>query len=80
MKRDILSSKAQARVGTPTEVYLIDMVSKGTLKNCPVTTVDIFNARHIFGLYLSGVKSKTVRRKLDRIEVEDVVLIPRDYH
>ena len=69
MKRDVLSSKAQARVGTPTEADYIDMVSKGALTNFPVTPVDVDNACHMFGPDLPGVKSKTMRRKPERVEV-----------
>ena len=76
VNKSVLARKAQAWVGTPTEEYFIYMVSKGTLTNCPVTLVDIFNARHMFGPDIPGVKTKTDRRKPDRVEVEYVVHIP----
>ena len=66
VKKAVLDCKAQAWVGTTTDAYFIDMVSKGTLTNFPVTLVDIANARHMFGPDLPGVKSKTVQRKPDK--------------
>ena len=56
VKKAGLARKAQARVGTPMEADFIEMVSKGTLSNCPVTPVDIANARHVFGPDLPGIK------------------------
>ena len=56
----VLDRKAQACVGTPTEADFIEMVSKGTLTNCPVTPADIVNARNVFGNDLPGIKSNTV--------------------
>ena len=60
VKKAFLYHKSQVRVVTPTEADFIDMVSKGTLANFPVTPVDIANARQMFGPDLPGVKSKTV--------------------
>ena len=80
VKKAVLACKAQVRVGTSTEAYFIDMVSKETLKNCPVTLVDIANTRHMFGPDLPGVKINTLRRKPDRVEVDVAVPIPSDYH
>ena len=79
MKKAILARKARARVRTPTEADFIDMVSKVTLVNCPVIIFDIANACHMFGPDLLGVKINTVRRKLYRVEVEDIT-INIDYH
>ena len=70
-------------MGTPTDADFIEMLSKGTLTNCPVTLVDISNSRHVFGPDLPGIKSKTVRRKPARVEVEDALVtrtIYDDYH
>ena len=70
-------------MGTPTEADFIEMVKKGTLTNCPVTPVDIADACHVFGPDLPGIKSKTVRRKPARVEVEDDLVtrtISDNYH
>ena len=48
-----------------------------------MTPVDIANPRHVFGPDLPGIKSKTARRKTERVEVEDALVnrsIPDDYH
>ena len=79
-KKAVLARKAQARLGTPTEADLIDMVSKVTLTNCPVTPVDISNTHNMFGPDLLGVKRKIVQCKTDRVEIEDIVSITSDYH
>ena len=83
VKKAVLARKAQARVGTPTEADFIGMVSKGTFTNCPVTPVDIANARRVFGTDLPDIKSKTVQRKPARVDMEDALVnrtIPDDYH
>ena len=83
VKKAVMARKEQARVVTPTEADFIEMVSKGTLTNCPVTPVDIANACHVFGPDLPGIKSKTVQRKPTRVEVEDALVtrtITVDYH
>ena len=80
LKKAVLARKAQARVGTPTDANFIDIASKGTLTNFPIDPFDIANTRHMFGPDIPGVKGKTVRRKPDRVEVEDIVYITSDYH
>ena len=56
MKKAVVACKYQARVGTPTEADFIDMASKGTFANFPVTPVNIDIAHHMFGPDLPGVK------------------------
>ena len=83
VKKSVLAQKAQVRVATHTEEGFIELVSKFTLTNCPVTPVDIDNARCVFGPDLPGIKSKKLQRKPARIEVEDALVtitIPDDYH
>ena len=60
VNKAVLACKDQARLGTPTEANFIDMVSKGTLVNCPVTPVYIANTLHMFSHDLPGVKINTV--------------------
>ena len=79
LKKIVLARKVQARVENPTDSNFIDMVSKGTLENCPVTPDDIANTSHMFGPDIPGEKSKTVQRKPDRVEVE-YITITSDYH
>ncbi len=63
-KRDVLQAKevrhAQAMTGNPSEGDFKGMVSGNLIKNCPVTTTDITNARTIFGPDLASVRGKTV--------------------
>ncbi len=50
--RDVLQAKearrAQAMIGNPSEGDFKSMVSGNLIKNCPITTTDITNARKIF--------------------------------
>ena len=80
VKKAVLALKDQAQLGTPTEADFIDMVSKGTLKTFPVTLVDIANSLHMFVPDLPVVKIKTVRRKPDMVEEEDIFSNISDYH
>ena len=56
------------------------MVSEKTVKNIPVTLIDISNALSIFGPNLSRVKGGTVRTKPSRVEIEFNIEIPRDFY
>ena len=58
-KRDVLQAKearhAQAMIGNPSEGDFKGMVSGNLIKNCPITTTDITNARKIFGPDLASI-------------------------
>jgi hypothetical protein len=56
---------------------LKDMVRQNTIKNCPVTTDAIIDARAIFGPDLPSQRGKTVRKTLVPI-VADYVTVPRE--
>ena len=56
---------------------LKDMVRQNTIKNCPVTTNAIIDARAIFGPDLPSQRGKTVRKTLVPI-VADYVTVPRE--
>ena len=53
------------------------MVSSNMIKNCPIDSTNVSNARAIFGLDLSSVRGKTVRRKTKLIE-EEYVVVPKE--
>jgi hypothetical protein len=59
MKRDVLQAKeaqrAQAMIGNPSKGDFKGMVSGNLIKNCPITTTDITNARKNFGPDLASV-------------------------
>ncbi len=79
-KRDVLQAKearrAQAMIGNPSEGDFKGMVSGNPIKNCPVTTTDITNARKIFGPDLASIQGKTVRWTPGPV-VADYVAVPR---
>ena len=56
------------------------MVSEKTVKNMPVTPIDVSNSLVIFGTNLSRVKGGTVRKKPSRVETEFYIEIPRDIY
>jgi hypothetical protein len=78
-KRDVLQAKearhAQAMIGNPSEGDFKGMVSGNLIKNCPITTTDITNARKIFGPDLASIRGKTVRRTPGPV-VADYVAVP----
>jgi hypothetical protein len=78
-KKDVLQAKeawrAQAMIGNPSKGDFKGMVSRNLIKNCPVTTTDITNARAIFGSDLTSIRGKTVRRTPAPV-VADYVAVP----
>jgi hypothetical protein len=79
-KKDMMQAKEvrrmQAMLGNPSEKDFKGMVSGNMIKNCPVTTTDITNARVIFGPDLASIRGKTVRRTPAPV-VADYVAVPR---
>jgi hypothetical protein len=62
-------------VGTPTIELLKALFKINAIKNCPVTTEDVNNAKKIFGADMSSLRSKSTRRKSTWVR-EDVIKIP----
>ena len=63
-KKDIKAAKAarklQGMIGSPSEKDYGGMVSSNMIKNCPVDSTNVSNARVIFGPDLASVRGKTV--------------------
>ena len=66
-KKNIKAAKAarklQGMIGSPSENDYGGMVSSNMIKNCPIYSTDVSNARAIFVPDLASVRGKTVRRK-----------------
>ena len=66
-KKDIKATKAarklQGMIGSPSEKDYVGIVSSNIIKNCPIDSTGVSNARAIFGPDLASVRGKTVRRK-----------------
>jgi hypothetical protein len=79
-KKDVLQAMeargAQAMISNPNKGDFKGMVSRNLIKNCPVTTNNITNARTIFGPDLASIQGKTVRRTPAPV-VADYVAVPR---
>jgi hypothetical protein len=69
--------KAHGMVGSPSDDEFASMVS--TMKNCPVKRSDIANATAIFDPNRNLLRGKTVRQRLERVEV-DFIQILCDYY
>ena len=80
-KKDIKAAKAarklQGMIGSPSEKDYGGMVSSNMIKNCPIDSTDVSNARAIFGPDLASVRGETVRRKPKSI-VEEYVAVPKE--
>jgi hypothetical protein len=65
-KREVLKAKearrGQAMLGNPSEADYKGMVSNNLIANCPVSLLDVSNARAIFGPDLPSLRGKPVRR------------------
>ena len=79
-KKDINADKAarqlQGMISNPSEKDYGGMVSSNMIKNCPIDSTDVSNARAIFGPDLSSVRGKTGRRK-SKSNVEEYVAVPK---
>ena len=64
-------------IGIPSEKDYGGMVSINMIKNCPIDSTDVSNARAIFGPDLASVRGKTVRRK-PKSTVEEYVAVPKE--
>jgi hypothetical protein len=62
-------------IGNPSKGDFKSMVSGNLIKNCPVMTADITNARAIIGPDLASIRGKTVRRTPAPV-VADYVAVP----
>jgi hypothetical protein len=64
-------------VGTPTIESFKTLIKMNAIKNCPVTTEDVNNAKKIFGAGMSSLRGKSTRRKSTAVQ-EDVIEIPEE--
>ena len=69
--------KLQGMISRPSEKNYGGMVSSNMIKNCPIDSTDISNARAIFGPDLASVRGKTVLRK-PKSRVEEYVALPKE--
>ena len=80
-KKDIKAAKAarkiQGMIGSPSEKDYGGMVSSNIIKNCPIDSTDVSNARAIFGPDLANIRGKTFRRKPQSV-VEEYAAFPKE--
>ena len=74
-----LSRTVQRRIGHPTSKHLKQIVSQRSLKNIPISTTDVANAKAILGPSVAGAKGWTSRKRARGFSVERVS-IPRDFY
>jgi hypothetical protein len=64
-------------VGTPTIESFKALIKMNAIKNCPVTTEDVNNAKKIFGAHMSSLRGKLTRRKSTLVR-EGAIEIPEE--
>jgi hypothetical protein len=64
-------------VGTPMIELFKALIKMNAIKNCPVTTEDVNNAKKIFGANMLSLRGKLTWRKSTPVR-EDVIGIPED--
>jgi hypothetical protein len=64
-------------VGTPTIESFKALIKMNAIKNCPVTTEDVNNAKKIFGTNMLSLRGKSTRRKSTPVR-EDGIEIPEE--
>jgi hypothetical protein len=64
-------------VGMPTIESFKALIKMNAIKNCPVTTEDLNNAKKIFGTNMSSLRGKLTRRKSTPVR-EDGIEIPEE--
>ena len=76
-KANKAARKLQGIIGSPSEKDYGGKVSSNMIKNCPIDSTNVSNARAIFGPDLAIVRGKTVRRKPKSI-VEEYAAVPKE--
>ena len=71
-----LSRVVQRRIGHPTSKHLQQIVSQQSLKNVPIRSTDVANAKSIFGPSVAGLKGSTTRKRTGGNKPEERVRIP----
>jgi hypothetical protein len=64
-------------VGTSTIESFKALIKMNAIKNCPVTTENVNNAKKIFGADMSSLRGKSTRRKSTPVR-EDAIEIPEE--
>ena len=70
---------AQRQMAHPTDKHFKQIVSQRSLKNLPVSTTDIANAKALLGTSVSGLKGWMTRKKVRGPTVERVS-IPEEFY
>ena len=70
-----LSRVVQRRTGHPTSEHLQQIVSQQSLKNVPIRSADVANAKSVFGPHVAGLKGWTNRKRTGN-KPEERVRIP----
>ena len=74
-----LSRVVQRRTGHPTSEHLQQIVSQQSLKNVPIRSTDVANAKSISGPSVAGLKGWKTRKKTGD-KPEDRVYIPESLY
>ena len=75
IKRDYAAYKALGYLGNPTVGDFDKLVHANQIKNCPITSKDITNAKVIFFLHLAGIRGKKVIHTTKQVDSDYVAII-----
>ena len=64
-----LAREFYIRMGRPSEKDFRRIVSERIVEDCPVSVTDVDNAQIIFGKDLGAIKGRTIRGKLNNVEI-----------
>ena len=70
----------QRQIGHPTSEHLRQIVSQQSLKNVPIRSADVANAKSVFGPHVAGLKGWTNRKRTGGNKPEDRVYIPESLY
>ena len=70
-----LSHVVQRQIGHPIDEHLKQIVSQRCLKNTPIRSSDVANAKVMFGPSVAGLKEWTNRKKTREFTVDRVLIL-----
>ena len=79
IERAELVRAVQRQMGHPTDEHMKNIASQQSVKNIPIRTTDVANAKALFGPSVAGLKGWTTRNKARGFPVERVS-IPDEFY
>ena len=81
-KREVASAKlardVMRKLGYPSQRDMADMLTAGSLLDCPVTIQDVKRAQDIYGDVLAALQGKTKQKKAAAVQTSSIDVVRRD--